>query len=54
MQRTETELLPVRVRFAATCHNTGQADAEKFTLLLSGKISDFYATYQMKKAVKRF
>lgn len=46
--------LPVRVRFAATCHNTGQADAEKFTLLLSGKISDFYATYQMKKAVKRF
>ena len=52
MQRTETELLPVRVRFTATCHNTGQADAEKFTLLLSGKISDFYATYQMKKGRK--
>lgn len=46
--------LPVRVRFAATCHNTGQADAEKFTLLLSGKNKEFYATYQMKKAVKRF
>lgn len=45
-------MLPLRVRFAATCHNTGQADAEKFTLLLSGKNKEFYATYQMKKGRK--
>ena len=48
----QTTLLPVRARFAATCHNTGQADAEKFTLLLSGKNKEFYATCQMKKGRK--
>lgn len=44
-------MLLLRVRFAATCHNTGQADAEN-PFFLSGKISDFYATYQMKNDCK--
>lgn len=42
-------MLLLRVRFAATCHNGGQIDAKIFILLSSGKISDFYATYQIGK-----
>lgn len=33
--------LPVRVRFAATCHNTGQADAEILIFFYPAKIRNF-------------